>query len=71
MKLSNPEADEDDGLNVDLDYNRVKIKTIKVCTIFNLERRFGASFKIGLSYESNEVEETEDRFINTFYGDQW
>ncbi|WP_299273163.1 metallophosphoesterase [uncultured Psychroserpens sp.] len=59
----NPEADEDDGLDVDLDYNRVKIRTFKIAPSLIWRGRLGASFKVGISYESNEVERTENRFI--------
>ncbi|MDO5968535.1 metallophosphoesterase [Flavivirga aquimarina] len=66
----NPEADEADGLDVGLNYNRVKLKTLKFAPSLIWRGRLGASFKIGLSYESYEVEETEGRFINDqFIGD--
>lgn len=66
----NPEADETDGLDVDLNYNRVKLKTLKFAPSLVWRGRLGASFKIGLLYESYEVEETEGRFINDqFIGD--
>ncbi|OEK07814.1 phosphoesterase [Flavivirga aquatica] len=66
----NPEADENDGLDVDLDYNRVKLSTLKFAPSLIWRGRIGASFEIGLSYESIEVEETEGRFINDqFIGD--
>ncbi len=66
----NPEADENDGLDVGLDYNRVKLKTIKFAPSLIWRGRLGASFKIGILYESYEVEETEGRFINDrFIGD--
>lgn len=65
----NPEADENDGLDVDLDYNRVKIRTFKVAPSLVWRGRLGASFRIGLGYESNEVERTEGRFIATLPAD--
>ncbi|WP_303318265.1 metallophosphoesterase [Flavivirga abyssicola] len=66
----NPEADENDGLDVGLDYNRVKLQTLKFSPSLVWRGRLGASFKIGLLYESYEVEETEGRFINDqFIGD--
>jgi hypothetical protein len=58
--------DEVDDL-VDLDYNRVKLGTLKFSPSLIWRGELGASFKIGLSYESIEVEETIDRFVNTFY----
>lgn len=66
----NPEADDNDGLDVDLDYNRVKLRTLKFEPSLIWRGRLGASFQVGLSYESIEVEETEGRFINDqFIGD--
>ncbi|WP_406682702.1 metallophosphoesterase [Seonamhaeicola sp. MEBiC1930] len=68
-ETSNPEADETDGLDVDLDYNRVKLQTLKFAPALVWRGEQGASFKIGFNYESIEVEETESRFINQFIGD--
>ena len=65
---NNPEADEDDGLDVDLDYNRVKLQTFKFSPALIWRGEQGAHFKIGLNYESIEVEKTEGRFINQFIG---
>ena len=65
----NPEADENDGLDVDLDYNRVKLRTIKIAPALQWHGDLGSKVKLGLSYESIEVEETEGRFINTIIGD--
>jgi hypothetical protein len=62
----NPEADEDDGFDTDLDYNRVKIRTFKAMPSLIWRGEQGASFKIGVFFESNEVEETSGRFINQF-----
>tara|TARA_R110002111_G_scaffold154746_2_gene221580 strand:+ start:20701 stop:24396 length:3696 start_codon:yes stop_codon:yes gene_type:complete len=61
----NPNADDED--NFDLDYNRVKLSTLKFAPSLNWRGELGAHFKLGLSYESIEVEETSNRFINTFY----
>jgi hypothetical protein len=65
----NHEADENDGLDVGLDYNRVKISLFKVAPSLIWRGRFGASFEVGASYEHNEVEETEGRFINLVLND--
>jgi len=65
----NPEADENDGLDVDLDYNRVKLETLKFSPSLIWKGRQGASFKFGLTYEFIEVEDSEGRFINLFIGD--
>jgi hypothetical protein len=59
----NPEADDDDGLNVDLDFNRVKIRTFKVMPSVIWRGQQGASLQAGLLYESNEVDRTDGRFI--------
>lgn len=58
------EIDED---NYDMNYNRVKLRTLKFSPSLIWKGELGANFKIGLSYESIEVEETTGRFINTFY----
>mgnify|MGYP001945759833 CR=1 FL=1 len=68
-ETSNLEADDNDGLEVDLDYNRVKLRTIKVAPALQWHGDLGSKVKLGLSYESIEVEETEGRFINTIIGD--
>ncbi len=59
----NPEADENDGLNVNLDYNRIKLRTFKINPALSWHGAFGASFKGGLSFESNEIDKTSGRFI--------
>jgi hemolysin activation/secretion protein len=52
---------------LDLDYNRVRIRNLKVKPSLVWRGSSGAKFKTGISFESIEVEETVDRFINTFY----
>ena len=59
----NPEADDDDLLDVELDYNRVKIRTFIIQPSLVWRGRLGSSFKIGVSYESNEVERTVGRYL--------
>ena len=59
---STPNFDDDLGL----DYNRVKLRTIKMSPSLIWRGISGASFKTAISYESVEVEETEGRFINDF-----
>jgi hypothetical protein len=61
----NPEADEDDGLDVNLNFNRVKIRTVKIAPSLIWRGRLGSSVEIGVSYESNEVERTSGRFLET------
>jgi hypothetical protein len=54
--------DDDKGLN----YNRVKVReaNIKPALLWNSNR--GSKIKLGLSYESIEIHQTFDRFINEF-----
>ena len=63
----NNEADEDDGIDVDLDYNRVKLSILKFSPSLMWRGELGGQFKIDLSFESIEVENTKNRFINEFY----
>ena len=56
-------TDED---NFNIDYNRVKLSTLKFSPSLIWKGELGANIKIGLSYESIEVEETSGRFVNTF-----
>jgi len=49
---------------VDLDFNRVRIRTVNVSPSLIWRGALGASFKIGASYESIEVENTLGRFVN-------
>ncbi|WP_353779731.1 metallophosphoesterase [Winogradskyella sp. 3972H.M.0a.05] len=65
----NPEADEDDGLDVDLDYNRVKIRTLSAKPSLVWRGQQGGQFKLGVLYESNEVDRTAGRFISMLPSD--
>ena len=65
----NNEADEDDGVDVNLDYNRVRLRTFKVAPALQWRGHLGSKVKLGLSYETIEIEKTEGRYINTFIGD--
>ncbi|MEM1259213.1 MAG: phosphoesterase [Bacteroidota bacterium] len=58
-----PNFDDDQ----DLDFNRVKIESIKVVPSLVWNGKFGSQFSIGASYEGIRVEETDNRFIETFY----
>ncbi|WP_460217767.1 metallophosphoesterase [Psychroserpens sp. MEBiC05023] len=64
----NPEADEDDDFDVDLDYNRVKIRTVRATPSLIWRGDLGSEFKVGVFYESNEVERTEGRFLDDALG---
>ncbi|WP_321828386.1 metallophosphoesterase [Maribacter dokdonensis] len=55
----------DDDLG--LDFNRVKLRQIDFSPSLVWRGQLGAKVKLGLSYENISVEETNDRFINTFY----
>ncbi|MBM1104762.1 metallophosphoesterase [Aurantibacter crassamenti] len=55
----------DDAL--EFDYNRVKMEIIRLSPSLVWRGEYGSKFRTGISYESIEVEETEDRFVNTFY----
>ena len=57
----------DDDLG--MDYNRVRIQSFELAPSLVWRSKMDAKFRVGFSYESIEVEETEDRFINTFYQD--
>lgn len=49
----------------DEDYHRVKISTYSAKPTFKWKGRMGAEFKIGTSFESLEIENSNGRFINT------
>ena len=53
--------------DLELDYNRVKMRTLRLSPSLVWRGDLGSKFRLGVSYETIEVEETEDRFINTFY----
>lgn len=63
--LGNKSVNNDDDLG--MDYNRVKLEQIKVVPSIVYNGQLGGKFKVGIGLETIEVEETEDRFINTFY----
>lgn len=63
--FGNESENLDDDLN--LDYNRVRLATIKVAPSLVWRGHMGSKIRTGISYEAIEVEETDYRFINTFY----
>lgn len=63
--LGSKSVNNDDDLG--MDYNRVKLEQIKVVPSIVYNGQLGGKFKVGIGLETIEVEETEDRFINTFY----
>ena len=64
---STPNLEVDDD-SFDLDYNRVKIESFSVMPSLIWRGQLGGYFKAGLLYETNEVESTNGRFINTQIG---
>lgn len=63
--LGNETENLDDEL--ELDFNRVRYSTIKVAPSLVWRGQLGSKIRTGVSYESIEVEETDNRFINAFY----
>ncbi|RNC92583.1 MAG: phosphoesterase [Allomuricauda sp.] len=61
-----PNFDDD----LDLDFNRVKIRTIRFSPSLVWRGFLGSKFSLGAAYENYEVEETPGRFIEGFYADQ-
>ncbi|MGB6151258.1 MAG: ShlB/FhaC/HecB family hemolysin secretion/activation protein, partial [Pricia sp.] len=57
----NPDSD------LGFDYNRVRLQTFRLAPSLIHRWPLGAEFKTGMTYEAIEVEETQNRFINTFY----
>lgn len=66
----NFEADDNDGIDVNKNYNRVKLKTLSFAPSLIWRGQLGGQFQFGTAYENIEVEATEARFINdAFIGD--
>lgn len=65
--FGNETENNDDDEPLGLDYNRVKLSTLKLAPSLVWRGRMGSKVRLGVSYEDYEVEETEDRFINEFY----
>lgn len=63
--FGNSTENEDNELG--FDYNRVKLETVKIAPSLLWRGQLGGTFRTGISAETIEVEETENRFINTFY----
>lgn len=63
--FGNGSENPDDELG--MDYNRVRLETIRLAPSLVWRGDLGAKIRAGLSLETIEVEQTEDRFINTFY----
>ena len=65
---STPNLNIDDEDQYSLDYNRVKYSTFSFAPSLNWRGQLGGHVKVSLTYEAIEVEESNDRFINEFYG---
>ena len=63
--FGNESVNLDDVL--DMDYNRVKLQTYYFSPALVWRGTMGSKLKVGASYESIEVEESNGRFVNTFY----
>ena len=56
---------EPNNAAIELDFNRVKIRTFNVSPTLVWKGQYGSTFEVGASYESNEVERTNGRFLKT------
>lgn len=63
----NFESAENDGIDADLDFNRVKQQYAHVIPSFIWRGYNGAEFKIGAGYESVKVTRTSGRFLETVF----
>ncbi|NAY92057.1 phosphoesterase [Muricauda sp. JGD-17] len=60
-----PNFDDDLGL----DFNRVKIRTLKFAPSLVWRGHLGSKVRVGVSYENYDIEETENRFIEGWFTD--
>jgi len=65
--FGNETVNNDDEEPLELDYNRVRIRTFRFAPALVWRGFYGSKVRLGVAYENIEVEETEDRFINEFY----
>ncbi|WP_222981875.1 metallophosphoesterase [Flagellimonas meishanensis] len=65
--FGNETENNDDDEPLGLDFNRVRLRTIKLTPSLVWRGYLGSKVRLGVSYEDIEVEETEDRFINQFF----
>ncbi len=52
---------------LEMDYNRVRLQTLRFAPSMVWRGQLESKIRAGISYEAITVEETENRFINTFY----
>ncbi|MEH6535065.1 MAG: metallophosphoesterase [Psychroserpens sp.] len=62
LNTENPDGEEED-----IDYNRVRQSTYAVGTSLIRRGEYGSELSIGVNFESIEIENSEDRFINEFF----
>ncbi|PRX56504.1 BamA/TamA family outer membrane protein [Flagellimonas meridianipacifica] len=67
--FGNETENNDDTEELEFDFNRVKIQTIKFKPSLVWRGRLGSKVRLGISYENYDVEETEGRFIEGFFTD--
>ena len=65
--FGNDTENNDDTEELELDFNRVKVRTIKFAPSLVWRGQLGSKVRLGASYENYDVEETEDRFIEGFF----
>ncbi|MEP4945895.1 MAG: metallophosphoesterase, partial [Flavobacteriaceae bacterium] len=65
--FGNETENNEDEEPLGLDYNRVRLSTIRIAPSLVWRGYLGSKVRLGISYEDIEVEETEDRFINQFF----
>ncbi|SFR38802.1 Calcineurin-like phosphoesterase [Robiginitalea myxolifaciens] len=65
--FGNETENPDDELG--LDYNRVRTRIFRFTPALRWRGPLGGSLRLGAGYERVTVEETTDRFVNTFYQD--
>lgn len=68
--FGNETENNDDEEPLELDFNRVKIRTLKFAPSLVWRGQLGSKVRLGASYENYDVEETENRFIEGFYSGQ-
>lgn len=65
--FGNDTENTDEENPLELDFNRVKIETIKFAPSLVWRGDLGSKVRLGASYENYDVEETEGRFIEDFF----
>mgnify|MGYP001795800713 CR=1 FL=1 len=65
--FGNETENNDDDEPLELDFNRVKIRTITFAPSLVWRGYLGSKVRLGVSYENYDVEETEGRFIEGFF----